>query len=178
MGEIRYNGGAMRFLKLLSLMIFLGGVMLAEAHGYIVQTDPVDGSQLAESPALIQVWFSEALQAGSGSIQVVSGGGMMIEPQRVWHAEDDPTLLLAELPTQLPAGAYIVTAAAVVISDGHQPSGSFVFWVGQRQQAAAPQARPAYGGLLVLLGVIATVGAVGYSWLRRRPPLELPSMDS
>lgn len=154
--------------------LLLGGLMLMvgslAAHGYIERTNPADGAELDQSPEIIQVWFSEPLIPDSGQISLLRGDGLSIQPESVYHAADDETLIIAELPPDLLQGAYIVTASAIVVSDGHEPIGSFVFWIGARDVIASLQsenkARPAYHMLGFFAGIFALLGAVGWFWGR------------
>lgn len=165
-------------LILLGLMLVVASV---SAHGYIEHTFPVDGAELDAAPERIEIWFNEALVPDSGSISIVTGNGETITPERVYHAPDSDLLLIAELPPNLPQGAYVVTASATVVSDGHQPTGSIVFWIGQRSAIAAaapPDDSPAYIMVPVFLGILAVFGGLGFFWMRQSESTPLrPSSD-
>ena len=143
-----------RFVPILLIIGLMIVILPVSAHGFIERSTPADGDVLSESPQSVKIWFNEPLQADTGAITIVDGAGNSIEPLRVFHDPSDNTLLVAELPPNLPDAAYIVTASAVVVSDAHAPSGSIVFWVGERAQAA-PQNEgqsPAYGVVALFFG--------------------------
>ncbi|MFP4323984.1 MAG: copper resistance protein CopC [Anaerolineales bacterium] len=160
-------------ISLLALcLLLLSQAGSVAGHGYIERTDPADGAELATAPDMLRVWFSESLVPGTGTMRLTSGAGETISLENVRHTPDDDTLLLADLPDALPTGAYILTASAVVASDGHEPVGSIVFWVGERQQAAADTTQaastaPEYRLILLFGGVLGALGSIGL-WLNRR----------
>ncbi len=158
-------------IYLLLMLLLAASVSPVLAHGYIERTDPADGAELDAPPQTLRVWFNEPLVPDSGQIRVTSGAGETITPLDVRHAPDDNALLIAEMPQGLPQGAYIDSASAVVVSDGHEPVGSIVFWVGARQQAAAEATNtPQYSLLALFLGVMSGLGGLGW-WVNRRAGL-------
>jgi methionine-rich copper-binding protein CopC len=163
------------------LLIFLIIMVIpASAHGFIERSEPQDGAVLDTSPQTVKVWFSEALQPGTGTINMVDGAGNVIEPTRVYHDSADDRLLVAELPPNLPDSAYIVTASAVVVSDAHAPSGSIVFWIGEKAGAAAAKEAnsPAYGMVALFFGVMMAFVGAGITWNRRdATPLDIKPPD-
>jgi methionine-rich copper-binding protein CopC len=103
------------------------------AHAELESTSPEAGSTVATSPATVTATFSEALEAGKSSIEVVVPGGASVATGGV--AADDPTTLLVELPALAP-GSYRVRWTASS-DDGHLERGSFDFTV-----AEAPSPEP------------------------------------
>jgi len=169
--------GRFPLLLLILLLIF---VIPASAHGFIERSEPEDGAVLGESPEAVKIWFSEALQPDTGSITMVDGAGNSIEPTRIYHDSSDDTLLIAELPPDLPESAYIVTASAVVVSDGHAPNGSIVFWVGERSASTAQNERdlPAYGMVALFFTVMVAFTGAGIYWISRdAAPLDITPPD-
>ena len=160
-------------------ILLLIAVIPAAAHGFIERSQPEDGAVLSQSPEMVKIWFSEPLQPDSGAITIVDGAGNSIESARVYHDSADNTLLIAELPPILPESAYIVTASAIVISDAHAPSGSIVFWVGEKSQAAAQAATdsPAYGVVALFFGVMLVFGGVGIVRYRREFDINKPDFN-
>jgi len=173
-------------LVLLPLMM---STSAARGHGYIERTEPEDGAELDQSPEIINIWFNEPLQPDTGSVSIISGSGESIEALSVQHDPDDDTLITAEIPPNLPDAAYIVTVRAVVVSDGHEPTGSFVFWVGEKitagtrntvENTAPEQSSPAYGLVILFLGVMILSGATGYFWNQQQQELAIlrPNTES
>lgn len=168
--------------KIVLLVFLLWGAAQVLAHGYVVTTDPIDGAELVESPQKIQVWFNEPLVVGSGEISAIrSSTGENIPLSETVHDENDTTLIYAGLSSKLEPGAYLVTAKAQVQSDGHEPSSSFIFWVGQKSQSAAntEETRPTYEVFAFYMGLLVAAGAIG-AWLMRKNPLEIvrPAHDT
>lgn len=166
----------MKSLVILCLcMILLSGVGYVLAHGSIALTDPMDGAQLDAAPSLIQVWFSEELVPNTGQISMINGDGEVITLPPAYHSPDDPTLVLAEPPSELAQGAYIVTASGEVASDGHIAEGSFVFWVGDKTLITSTSAEvsPAYW-IIGLFGGITLFSLAGlWWWNKQESPLAI-----
>lgn len=135
-----------RFTVRLILSLFLlFNVGTVEAHGYIVRAVPEDRAVLDRSPTRVQYWFSESLEPDFSSLNVRDQTGAIIASGGV--AEENPTLLRALLPANLPDGAYVVELRPAFASDGHVYAESRVFFVGQEVggfagQAATDQAVP------------------------------------
>lgn len=162
--------------KIALLVILLVGIGRVLAHGYVVKTDPADNAELATSPQTIRIWFSEPLVTGSGEISMIqSNTGDEITLAETLHDTTDHTLISTELSQKLPDGAYIVTAKAKVQSDGHEPSSSFVFWVGAKNQAASgnvDETKPAYAVFGVLMGLLLVIMFIAF-WVFKRNLLEV-----
>lgn len=139
------------------------------AHGAIARTLPADSSEVTSPPTQVQVWFNEALQPGTGAIQVITSTGERVEQGATRHNEADATLLEVDLRPDLPAGAYIISASGVVVSDGHTATGSTLFWIGAANQRPAPD----YEILATAIAVLLCLGAVGYWLVLRRPAIDL-----
>jgi methionine-rich copper-binding protein CopC len=170
---VDYNGVMKTLGYLMLLMAGLGLVTTALAHGSIARTSPADGDQLESAPQQIQVWFSEAITPGSGSMTMINGQGQAIDLGQSLQSLDDPSLLVAPVPTQLPNAAYIVTASGQVVSDGHIAEGSFVFWVGEQRllAQASDSPAPAYWLLGLFGGVGIGSAMLAWLWSRREYPL-------
>jgi len=154
-----------RFLFLLGLLVCGLSVAPVAAHGYVERTDPADGAELAQSPSVIRAWFSEPLQADSASLTLINGEGQSFAFERVEMPADGGQILVeGTLAQSLPEGAYILTVSATVLSDGHQPTASIVFWVGQKPTAIVapsnPAPRPAYAlpFFFLLVGALSVGG--------------------
>ncbi len=102
----------------------------ARAHGYILRSIPADGSVLARAPSRIQIWFTENLEAQFSTLNVTNHKGDVIPLTNVGVAPNNPTELVARLPSSLPDGAYVVTVRAAFASDGHVGTEDLIFWVG------------------------------------------------
>lgn len=132
-------------VSLILSLLLLFNVGSAAAHGYIVRAVPEDRAVLDRSPTRVQYWFSESLEPDFSSLNVRDQSGAIIASGGV--AEENPTLLRAMLPSNLPDGAYVVELRPAFASDGHVYAESRVFFVGQEVgeiagQAATDQAVP------------------------------------
>ncbi len=131
----------MRIKIFLLISTCLGVLVLlphAAGHGSIARTEPADGSRLSVAPPQLSIWFNEPLVPNTAKIQVVTGSGETLSLPAVYHSDTEDTLIIAEMPAKLEADIYVVTAAAVVVSDGHESTGSFSFWI-----ETPPTTRPA-----------------------------------
>jgi copper transport protein len=130
---------------LVAALILLGGARPALAHGYIVRAIPEDRSVLEHAPAHVQYWFSEPLEPDFSSLNVRDQTGKSLVTGGV--SPDNPSLMTARLPRDLPDGAYIVDMRLAFASDGHVVAESRVFFVGQavsgvNGSSASTQANP------------------------------------
>ena len=155
----------MRKISLAAVLLYsLVALASAFAHGAVERTIPADDSEVATTPEKVQVWFNEALQTDTGAIQVITSAGERVEQGDVRHSREDATLLEIDLKPDLPAGAYIISASGIVVSDGHTATGSALFWIGTKNTSPPPD----YEILGVTVGVLIGLGIVGY-WLLTRP---------
>lgn len=106
----------------------LGGV--AGAHADLSRSDPPGGSTLSSPPAAVRAWFTEAVDAGTLTVEDAAGREVARGGERL----EKDGLSLA-LPPLAP-GAYTVKWRLLSV-DGHPVAGSFGFTVAA---AAAPQA--------------------------------------
>lgn len=126
-----------RRLQLLSLV---GGLTLlvlspppAHAHARLVRSSPASRAQVGEPPERIELWFSELLENGFNSVEVVrtaeltaqhrtnlTRGASTVDP-------DDGTHLVVPVP-RLATGSYAVEWR-VLSRDGHSATGRFTFQI-------------------------------------------------
>ena len=109
-------------LVLVGLAMLLGASP-AFAHGFVVSTDPADGSSLSTGPPTVTVTFDEPLQKGFGTLTVVGPDG------NLWSTGDTRTdgnkVRIDVLPLG-PAGTYTIGFRATS-ADSHPVSGSRSF---------------------------------------------------
>lgn len=114
--------------------VMLLGILLifstqpAAAHGYIVRAIPEDRSTLERAPTRVQYWFSEPLEPDFSSVNVRDQNGTIIATGGI--TEENNAMMIAQLPPDLPDGAYIVELRPAFASDGHVVAESRVFFVG------------------------------------------------
>lgn len=113
------------------------GFAVAAAHATLVSSEPTAGSRLASMPARLRLVFSEPVEAGLATLTLVDGDGRTIalSPAADPH---DVHAVVADVPGN---GATIAGRFRVmwriVSTDGHPVGGSFVFFVGTADTAAA-----------------------------------------
>jgi methionine-rich copper-binding protein CopC len=159
-GTLRYNLVMIRKTILLSLGILSLSLGTALAHSYIERASPADGEVLKNSPAAIQVWFSDPLIPETGIITLSNTQGEDIPLASVQPDQDDPRLLIADLNRELPNGTYIASVTGLA-TDGHRSTGTFTFQV--------ETLSPSYGIMLVFGLIFGATALVGYFWIYAKP---------
>lgn len=156
---------SVRLALILLVIMVLSNAAPALAHGYLVRALPGDGAELARSPARVQYWFSEDLEADFSRVTVRDSSGAVIAEGGVDPA--NAALLTARLPTQLPEGPYLAELRIAFAGDGHVIVETHAFFVGAAVdgvggRAASGEAIPLevlwrallYTGLVGLFGVL------------------------
>ena len=106
----------------------------AAAHARLVRSSPANQALVATPPERIELWFSELLENGFNSVEIVrttelatqhrtnlAQGAPMVD-------RDDRTHLLVPVPRLAP-GSYAVEWR-VLSRDGHSATGRFTFQIG------------------------------------------------
>jgi methionine-rich copper-binding protein CopC len=108
--------------------------LLAHGHARLVRSSPANRAQVAEPPGRIELWFSELLEIGFNSVQVVRSAELATQ-HRTNLAQgaptvdlDDRTHLVVPIPRLAP-GSYAVEWR-VLSRDGHSATGRFTFQIG------------------------------------------------
>ena len=108
--------------------------LLADAHARLVRSSPASRAQVAEPPERIELWFSELLENGFNSVEIVRTTELATQ-HRTNLAQgaptvdrDDRTHLLVPIPRLAP-GSYAVEWR-VLSRDGHSAAGRFTFQIG------------------------------------------------
>ena len=123
--------GAIAALALLALP---AGAM---AHAQLVASSPGAGSVLDEAPEEIRLIFSEPIEEGLSSLDVVRQDGAVIVDRAGTVDPDDPHALVLPDPG-LGDGVYSVTWRSLSAADGHSERGFFTFGIG-RDAGILPQ---------------------------------------
>lgn len=141
----RLRGGRVRLPALLLGVAFalLLGAAPAAAHAELLTSEPADGAVLAQPPAELRLVFSEAIEKGLSSVDILDATGTAILRNAGAPDPKDPATLVARLPA-LGAGTYTVEWRTTSTDDGHSASGSFAFSiVAPASASAGPSASPA-----------------------------------
>jgi copper transport protein len=153
---------------------------LALAHANLVLSRPADGAVLATPPAMIRLFFDDAVRAQSGMRAVRNGGGSVLDGQpRVVGGRE----LIIPLRPRLPHGDYTILWR-VLSNDGHPIDGITTFAVGAgrappRAAFAAPSEQSPsqiIARWLFFAGILAASGSAIFRLVMPRsaaPPLRL-----
>jgi copper transport protein len=148
----------------------------AAAHASLVSVDPADGARLDESPAAVELTFSEPVSADLGGVQVLDDAG---DPVHRGAARVAGDVVTVDLDDDLPDGTYVVSFR-VVSADGHPIRGGSVFGVGDVEVDRAALGRVAgdddrswevvgaVGRAVAYAGVLVAAGGVAFLVLAHR----------
>lgn len=98
------------------------------AHASFIDSNPVDGSVLAESPTVAELRFTEAVLVTASKVQLLHLGTEKQDNLQLATAHGGTTVL-AEMP-KLERGAYILRYVVVDPADLHKTVGSISFGIG------------------------------------------------
>ncbi len=127
---------------LLVVLVVLAGAAPAAAHASLVAADPPDGARLDESPAAVQLTFSEHVSAALGGVRVVDADGRRVDEGAV-RVEGD--VVSVDLAPDLADGTYVITYR-IVSADGHPVRGASIFGVGDGELDPSVAERLGSGG--------------------------------
>jgi methionine-rich copper-binding protein CopC len=124
--------------KLALTSVFIGMLVLAapgeaQAHARLVKSSPTSGTDLAQSPGKIELWFNELLDGNFDSIAVFPAADVGSKTRVNLVSEDakvdekDRTHLTVVIKP-LPPGEYAVEWRVLSL-DGHTATGRFKFKV-------------------------------------------------
>jgi len=113
--------------------MFLTGPRAALAHARLVRSTPANQARLAAPPERVELWFSELLEDGFNSVEVVRAAEVTAKPRtnlaRGAPAVDRDDRTRMTVPVQeLGPGDYAVEWR-VLSRDGHSAAGRFTFRV-------------------------------------------------
>ena len=98
------------------------------AHAAFIESNPVDGSVIAESPPVAQLRFTEPVLISASSVRLLHLGSST-EDDLALTTDASGTTVLASMP-KLPRGAYILRYVVVDPADLHKTVGSISFGIG------------------------------------------------
>ena len=150
----------------------------AQAHAYLVGSNPADGSTSAHAPRELRLSFSEHVVPEATRIEIVGGDGTRVTLHHLRLLTEDtadteePTTVVAALPA-LGEDGYRLSWETLSSDDLHRTAGVLIFGVGRTVTPAGSTSSPARpeevvlrGGLLVCL-TLAAGGLLACSVLRR-----------
>ena len=118
---------------LVAAQVFLAGPRVALAHARLVRSTPANQARLAAPPERVELWFSELLEGGFNSVEVIRVAEVTAK-SRTNLARGAPTVdgndrtRLAISVRELGPGDYAVEWR-VLSRDGHSAAGRFTFRV-------------------------------------------------
>jgi copper transport protein len=122
------------FLTLLALMLGLAVYQApaALAHANYERSLPAANATVpsGQSPAQVQVWFTEDLEMRFSELQVVDQNKQRVDTGSTRADPTDPRSMIISLKPNLPDGAYTVIYNNASAEDGHVLKGNFSFLVG------------------------------------------------
>jgi methionine-rich copper-binding protein CopC len=116
---------------LLPALIVAVSTESARGHASYDRSVPGDGEIVAESPARVDVYFTQEIRRTSElpTLIVVNQSGNQVQTQTVLN-DADRTHMYAELAPALPDGRYTVIWHTFSDDDGEEAQGAFHFYVG------------------------------------------------
>jgi copper resistance protein C len=109
----------------MALLAWWWSTAVVVAHAALVRSIPAARAELRRSPASVQLWFNERLEAAYSSVSVVDQSGKRVDEQDVRVGPEDSKLLSVSLPALAP-GSYTVRFRVLSI-DGHVVQSEFPF---------------------------------------------------
>ncbi|MEO9238193.1 MAG: copper resistance protein CopC, partial [Jatrophihabitantaceae bacterium] len=159
-----------RFGLLLAIAVGLlafGPQPAAQAHAFLLSSNPADGAVLPAAPSQLRLQFSETVVVEVTRIDVVGADGSTVRPSHLRLTgnsadPEDPVELVGDLPA-LANGAFRVSWQTLSRDDLHRTAGVFVFGVGERVSPAGvseprPRAEEAALRWLLFLGLAGCLG--------------------
>ncbi len=113
-------------------VIVVSGAPLAQAHAYLVASNPADGAVLVSSPDRLTLTFDEGVvESATSVVLITSNGPQPLTGVTVVQSSADSQTTQVVVPLRsLSRGAYQVTWSTVSADDLHATSGTFGFGVG------------------------------------------------
>ena len=108
------------------LVALLAPALEADAHAFLVKSDPAVGAVAAGSPKTVRIQFTEPLILLLSDIKVVNRAGVSFSTNPHFDGANHSMLMVDLMP--LPPGPYNVEWLAVS-EDMHQTEGTFMFTV-------------------------------------------------
>jgi len=139
---LTFSGFLMSLVLLLGLAVYQAPAALA--HANYERSLPAANATVpsGQSPAQVQVWFTEDLEARFSELQVVNQNQQRVDTGNSHADPTDPRSLVVSLKPNLPDGAYTVIYKNASSEDGHTIKGNFSFLVGSGTLPASTAGSP------------------------------------
>jgi copper transport protein len=129
----------------------------AHAHAELLRSDPPSNAVLDESPAQIELIFTEEIEGGLSTVSVLDSNGDSVNAGDLKLDPNNATRVTVSVPP-LGDGVYTVAWRVIATDDGHPTSGSFPFAVGKQNADVVAEASSTSGSQLPASAPI-------YKWL-------------
>lgn len=138
---MRVRWAALPAAAALLIVVLAGTPDGAYAHAGYERSEPAENAVLAESPARVDMYFSQEMSRSEGlpTVTVVNEAGDVIADAPVLD-DDDRTHMYVELPPELPPKRYTVIWHSLSDEDGEEAQGAFHFYVGSGPEETEPGA--------------------------------------
>ena len=151
------------------------------AHAELVTSSPLPNSSLVDAPDQVSIVFSEPIDPGNGSIELLDAQLRSVEGVGPLRVADENAVASVDLPA-LEAGIYTVSYQVFSTVDGHATQGQFAFVVDPTGAEAPPTSPPASSSpsvdgwavaarWLALVSALVGFGSLAIWWQAARPAL-------
>jgi len=118
------------------LLLALASASQGQAHALLLRTTPPSTQSLDQSPAQVQLLFSEPIDAVFSNVHVFDPQNQPVDQGDSHVDPNDDHLLVASLRPDLPNGVYRVVWRSLSTIDVHPDEGSYLLFVGVPVQPA------------------------------------------
>lgn len=126
--------------KFLAIVLLISSLSfsLADAHPFIVKTQPAQSSNVSPGiNEIIIIHYSEQVEKDYSTIKVLDSSGNQVDNKDTKYFEDEDSLAVTTKP--LRDGVYTVTSKVLSKVDGHIVDEAFVFAIGSAKVLPPPQ---------------------------------------
>ena len=128
------------FLGSLAISL-LNGMKIAEAHADYDHSEPAANAVIPTVPTEVRVWFTQELfrREGANTLEVYQADGSRVDLEDARIDDDDRSLMLVSLASDLPWDTYTVKWQTLSSDDGHDGAGEFQFIVDPAAEQSSEQ---------------------------------------
>jgi copper resistance protein C len=108
-------------------LVVLLSASRVSAHAFLERSDPSVGSKVHSAPAVVRIWFTEAIEPQFSSIQVFDATGKQVDKKDTHSDPSNRSLLQVSLPRLGPESYKVVWR--IVSVDTHRTNGDFTFQI-------------------------------------------------
>ncbi len=135
----KHLGLSTGFALLCTVLLTILFPSVASAHAILLSSNPAQDAVLHTAPTQVQMWFSEALNPGLSTVQVMNGAQRRVDNRDVHVNSLDDKEMDATLQANLQPDVYVVLWRTDSADDGYVLLGSFTFTIA-RADGTIPQA--------------------------------------